>query len=101
MFTTLQFFFPATTAMLQDPSFLNQTPAFYGGQQVNKVFAQTSRTVDTKFEWPPFLDQSVNDWTATVGKGLANKGDLGAGSNDWQNQLVSYAKDQGFTVAGK
>jgi multiple sugar transport system substrate-binding protein len=101
MFTTLQFFFPATTATLNDAAFLSQKPAFYGGQEVNKVFAKTSQTVDTKFEWPPFLDQSVNDWTDTVGKGLANKGDLVSASNDWQNKLTAYAKDQGFTVAAK
>ncbi len=99
MFTTLQFFFPATTAMLSDPEFLNQTPAFYGGQKVNEVFSQISKTVDTKFEWPPFLDQSVNDWTDTVGKALSDKGDLGTASDAWQKKLVDYATGQGFTVA--
>jgi multiple sugar transport system substrate-binding protein len=101
MFNTVQSFFPATKALLSDPSFTNQKSAFYGGQTVNKVFSDISNTVNTEFQWPPFLDQSVTDWTETVGKGLANKSDVVAASDQWQSRLVTYAKNQGFTVQGQ
>ena len=78
MFATEQFFFPATKALLADPSFTQQKPEFYGGQPVNQVFADISGTVDAQFQWPPFLDQAVNDWDETVGKSFADKSDADA-----------------------
>ncbi|MGI5132178.1 ABC transporter substrate-binding protein [Pseudonocardia sp. CA-107938] len=98
-FATEQFLFPATKALLADPSFTQQKPDFYGGQTVNQMFAEVSDTVDTKFQWPPFLDQAVTDWDETVGKSFADKGDVGAALDSWQQRIVDYAKNQGFTVA--
>ncbi|HEY8721930.1 sugar ABC transporter substrate-binding protein [Pengzhenrongella sp.] len=98
MLSTSQFLFPPTTAMLTDPAIVEEKPAFYGGQQVNQVFADISKTVDTDFQWPPFLDQAVNDWDETVGKALADKTDLKAALDEWQNRLITYAENQGFTV---
>jgi multiple sugar transport system substrate-binding protein len=98
MFATEQFFFPATKQLLSDPSYTDQTPSFYGGQQVNKVFAEVSETVNTEFQWPPFLDQAVNDWDETVGKSLADKTDTAAALDQWQSRVTDYAKNQGFKV---
>ena len=98
MFASKQFLFPSTKALLADASFANQAPAFYGGQQVNKLFAQISDTVSTSFQWPPFLDEDVTDWTNTVGKALADKTDVVTALAQWQSQLTTYAKNQGFTV---
>jgi multiple sugar transport system substrate-binding protein len=99
MFATKQFLFPAIKSLLADPAFAQQKPAFYGGQTVNQVFSEISDTVDTKFQWPPFLDQAVNDWDETVGKSLADKGDASAALDEWQSRITTYAKNQGFTVA--
>jgi multiple sugar transport system substrate-binding protein len=33
-----------------------------------------------------------------VGKAIADKGDIAAGLDQWQDLLVKYGKDQGFTV---
>jgi multiple sugar transport system substrate-binding protein len=97
-FATEQFLFPATKALLADPSFTGQKPAFYGGQTVNQVFSDISDTVDTQFQWPPFLDQAVNDWDETVGKSFADKTDTGAALDQWQTRVSDYAKNQGFKV---
>jgi len=99
LFTTEQLFFPATKALLTDQSFTQQKPEFYGGQTVNQVFADVSSTVDTQFEWPPFLDQAVNDWDETVGKSFADKADVGASLDAWQQRVTDYAKNQGFKVS--
>ena len=98
LFATKQFFFPATKALLADPAFLGDTPAFYGGQKVNEVFAGISSTVNTTFQWPPFLDQVVTDWNETVGKSLADKTDAVAALDQWQTRITTFAKGQGFTV---
>jgi multiple sugar transport system substrate-binding protein len=100
LFATKQFFFPATKTLLADQSFVGAAPAFYGGQQVNQVFADVSQTVNTSFQWPPFLDQVVTDFTDTVSKALSAKGDVVASLAQWQSRIVSYAKGQGFTVQG-
>jgi len=97
-FATEQFLFPATKALLADPSFTGQKPEFYGGQTVNQVFSDISDTVDTQFQWPPFLDQAVNDWDETVGKSFADKTDTGAALDQWQTRVTEYAKNQGFKV---
>jgi hypothetical protein len=77
MFNTVQSLFPSTTALLSSPSFAGLKPAFFGGQQVNQLFAGISPTVNTGFQWPPFLDQAVSDWTSTIGKALAEQGRRG------------------------
>jgi multiple sugar transport system substrate-binding protein len=97
-FATEQFLFPATKALLADPSFTQQKPEFYGGQTVNQVFSDISQTVNTEFQWPPFLDQAVTDWNETVGKSFADKSDTNAALDQWQQRITEYAKNQGFKV---
>ncbi|MFJ7295794.1 ABC transporter substrate-binding protein [Streptomyces collinus] len=100
MFATRQSFFPATKALLTDPSFTGDAPSFYGGQKVNELFASIGDTVDDAFQWPPFLDQAATDWTETVGKSLADRTDTAAALGTWQSRLTTYAEKQGFTVKG-
>ncbi|PAZ16479.1 ABC transporter substrate-binding protein [Streptomyces sp. SA15] len=100
LFATKQSFFPATKSLLADPGFVGDAPAFYGGQKVNQVFADVSETVSPDFQWPPFLDQVVTDWTETVGKSLAKKTDTVGALDQWQKRITTYAKSQGFTVKG-
>jgi multiple sugar transport system substrate-binding protein len=97
-FATEQFLFPATKALLADPSFTQQKSEFYGGQTVNQVFSDISQTVNTEFQWPPFLDQAVTDWNETVGKSFADKSDTNAALDQWQQRITEYAKNQGFKV---
>jgi multiple sugar transport system substrate-binding protein len=99
MFNTVQNFFPATKALLADPSFAGQKSDFFGGQQVNQLFAQINDTVDKGWQWPPFLDQANKDWTETTGKALADKGDVVGATDQWQSRITAYAKNQGFTVS--
>jgi multiple sugar transport system substrate-binding protein len=99
MLATKQFLFPTTNATLTDPSFIGQKSAFYGGQQVNKDFSDISKTVDEKFDWPPVTDYLFSSYTSTLGKAISDKGDLSAGLNAWQKAVVTYAKQQGFTVS--
>ncbi|ONI80163.1 ABC transporter substrate-binding protein [Saccharothrix sp. ALI-22-I] len=98
LFATEQFFFPATKALLTDPSYVGDAPEFFGGQQVNQVFADIGTTVNTAFTWPPFLDQVVTDWTETVGKSLTARTDAVAALDEWQSRITTFATNQGFTV---
>lgn len=98
MLATKQFLFPATKALLADSSFTDQKVDFYGGQQVNKVFADISSTVSTDFEWSPFQDFVYSSANDTLGKAVTGKKDLGPALQQWQDSVVAYAKKQGFTV---
>ncbi|WP_030437704.1 hypothetical protein [Actinoplanes subtropicus] len=64
------------------------------------MFADVSTTVSPSFQWPPFLDRAVTDWTETVGKSLADRADTMTALDQWQTRLTTYAKSQGFTVRG-
>ena len=97
-FATQQFLFPTATAVLEDPAFTGQEPEFYGGQKVNELFAGISDTVDTEFQWLPFMDFAYSSFTDTFGAAVAAKGDLSAGLDEWQKALTDYATQQGFTV---
>lgn len=98
MMANEQFLFPTTNDTLANPEFTDQEPEFYGGQQVNKLFAQISTTVPDDFGWLPFTDYAYSAGQETVGKAIADKGDVVAALSAWQDDLVSYAKQQGFTV---
>jgi multiple sugar transport system substrate-binding protein len=98
MFNTQQSLFPSLKSLLSSAAFAGFKSPFFGGQQANEVFAQISATVNPGWQWPPFLDQSVTDWTSTVGTALGSKGNVAAATSQWQSELSSYAKNQGFNV---
>jgi len=98
MMANEQFLFPTTNDTLADPAFTGQKPKFYGGQEVNKLFAEISKTVPEDFGWLPFMDYAYSAGQESVGKAIADKGDIVAALDTWQDDLVSYAKQQGFTV---
>lgn len=98
-FATEQFLFPTLTSVLADDEFANQELEFYGGQQVNRLFAEISETIDTEFQWLPFMDFVYTAFPETVGAAIAERGDLRAGLTEWQEAVEEYAVSQGFTVA--
>jgi multiple sugar transport system substrate-binding protein len=98
MFNTQQSLFPSLRSLLSSPAFSDFKSPFFGGQQANRLFAQIGGTVNVGWQWPPFLDQSVTDWTATVGKALQSKSSASSATDQWESQLASYAKSQGFSV---
>ena len=94
-----QFRFPVTNAEASNPAFLSEKVPFYGGQQVNAVFAQIAKGVDKSFEWAPFNDYVASAFSDTVSKAFTSKQtNLLPALQAWQSEVVSYAKKQGFTV---
>jgi multiple sugar transport system substrate-binding protein len=98
MLTKEQSLFPAATSQLEDNAFITGKSDFYGGQAVNGLFADISSTVDTGFQWLPFMDFVYSSYEDTLGSAIASKGDLSAGLDAWQDAVVQYANQQGFTV---
>jgi len=98
MFAQQQFLFPTLEGVLNDPSFINAPSSFYGGQQVNQVFASASGNVDTSFQWSPFQDYVYTQMTNQLGVAINGKSTFEQAMNNLQSSVVTYAKNQGFTV---
>jgi multiple sugar transport system substrate-binding protein len=96
--TSSQSLYPASTFGLTNPVWINQKVSFFGGQQVNKLFTGISKTVSPKWQWLPYMDYAYTDYTATVGKAIAAKTSIEAGLLAWQNDLITYGKQQGYTI---
>ncbi|GAA3558078.1 sugar ABC transporter substrate-binding protein [Microlunatus spumicola] len=92
------FLFPTLKSVLTDPAFVDGKSEFYGDQKVNALFADVTNTVDTTFDWLPYTDYAYSSYNETLGKAIGDKGDLVAAAAAWQEQLVTYGKDQGFEV---
>jgi multiple sugar transport system substrate-binding protein len=98
MFVTQQFLFPTMKSILDSPSFVNATNAFYGGQKVNEVFIESAKHVDRVIEWSPFQDYVNAQLIAEMTAAGAGKGTLVQALDRVQDNVVKYAKMQGFTV---
>ncbi|WP_432545268.1 ABC transporter substrate-binding protein [Kineococcus sp. SYSU DK004] len=95
---TEQFLFPPSQSVLEDPAFIDAAPEFYGGQQVNQLFAEASEQVNTDFGWLPFMDYVYSSYEDVMGPAIANRGDMVGALAQWEQQLEGYAEEQGFTV---
>ncbi|MGW2288753.1 ABC transporter substrate-binding protein [Streptomyces phaeochromogenes] len=97
-FVTEQKFFPSQSGILNSTGFAEAKSDFYGGQKVNKVFVDASEQVTTDFGWLPFMDYAYTTFNDTLGKAIADKGDMRAGLAAWSDKLTEYAEQQGLTV---
>ncbi len=95
---TEQFLFVPSDVVLEDPTFLEAAPEFFGGQQVNQLYTDLSEEVDTDFGWLPFMDYVYNSFNDTLGTAIDEGGDMEAGLAAWEEDITSYAEQQGFTV---
>lgn len=92
------FLFPTTVATLEDPAFADKEAEFYGGQKVNAFFADVSSTVAENQQWLPFMDYVNSAYDETLGKAIAERGDMLGALTAWQDKVAEYAEQQGFTV---
>lgn len=90
--------FPSTTAQLTSDEFVNKASDYFGGQQINKVLTEASTQVRPGWSYLPYQVYANSIFGDTVGQAYTSKGDLNTGLTAWQDQLVSYGNDQGFTV---
>lgn len=98
LYTTKQFLFPCTSALLSSPEWAGDTMDFYGGQAVNQVFAKSANAV-APFEWSPFQGFLYQSMADEFGASLSGNGTLADAFDRIQDVVVTYAQEQGFTVA--
>jgi multiple sugar transport system substrate-binding protein len=90
--------FPSTVAQLNDEEFLNATPEYFGGQEINKVLVDASENVAEGWEYLPVQVYANSVFPDTVGQAYNDRTDLNAGLEAWQKNLVDYGSSQGFDV---
>jgi len=90
--------FPSTTAQLSDPAFVGQESEYFGGQKINEVLTQASKDVVPGWSYLPYQVYANSIYGDTVGQAYANGTDLNDGLATWQEQLIAYGTEQGFTV---
>lgn len=93
-----QFQFSPVTAVLENPDFIDLKSEFFGGQEVNKLYAEILTSGTSEFDYLPFMDFVNSAYNDTLGKAISEQGDLEAGLTAWQEAVVAYGEQQGFTV---
>jgi multiple sugar transport system substrate-binding protein len=90
--------FPATTADLDSQAFLDTKFPYFGGQQANKIFSASAKNVVSGWSYLPYQVYANSIFNDTVGKAYVSGTPLTSGLKAWQDQSVSYGKNQGFSV---
>jgi multiple sugar transport system substrate-binding protein len=90
--------FPATTAQLNSPQFLNKEFPYFGGQKVNQVLAESAGQVAPGWSYLPFQVYANSVFGDTVGKAYLGDLTLQDGLKTWQDASVKYGQEQGFVV---
>ncbi|MFF5790320.1 ABC transporter substrate-binding protein [Streptomyces sp. NPDC012693] len=90
--------FPATRADLESKAFLDTKFPYFGGQQANRIFADSARNVGADWSYLPFQVYANSIFNDTAGKAYVSPTKLSEGLKAWQDASVKYGKDQGFTV---
>ncbi|WP_345762094.1 ABC transporter substrate-binding protein [Diaminobutyricibacter sp. McL0608] len=89
--------YPASKAALEMPE-LNQPSAFYGGQDIYKVFKDAAANTDTSWKWGPTMTQVETDFTDGIGKATTGSDTLPGVVTAVQKSTVTAMKSQGLSV---
>lgn len=90
--------FPATTADLNSPAFQNQAFPYFGGQQANKIFAESAKSVLPGWSYLPYQVYANSVFNDSVGKAYSSGTPLTSALKAWQDKSTTYGQEQGFTM---
>ncbi|MCM3659512.1 sugar ABC transporter substrate-binding protein [Georgenia satyanarayanai] len=91
--------FPATTEHLQAEDFTSVEFEYFGGQQVNEVLAESAGNVVEGWQYLPYQVYANSIFNDSVGQAYVSGTTIAEGLAAWQDAIVSYGDDQGFTVS--
>ncbi|WP_349867109.1 extracellular solute-binding protein [Leifsonia sp. WHRI 6310E] len=90
--------FPLWKPILESDYFKDKAYDFFGGQQINKDVFLTAATDYKGFQFSPFQNLVYDKLTDAVNSTNKGKAQPTAALKTYQNAVVSYAKQQGYTV---
>lgn len=89
--------YPADLAGQKQPA-ANSPVAFYGGQNIWKVFQANGKLVNTSFQWGPIMSTTFTQMADGFGKSTGGSGSLSQVLSSTQSQTIATMKKQGFSV---
>ncbi|MFF6981359.1 ABC transporter substrate-binding protein [Streptomyces sp. NPDC008343] len=90
--------FPARADVLSSEKFLGAKDEYFGGQEVNRIFADSLDNVAEGWQYLPYDVYAVTIFNDKAGKAYTGEKTLQEGLKDWEQELVKYGKEQGFSV---
>ncbi|AWW43162.1 MULTISPECIES: ABC transporter substrate-binding protein [Streptomyces] len=90
--------FPARAEVLESEKFLDAKDEYFGGQRVNRVFAESLRNVATGWQYLPYDVYAVSIFNDNAGKAYTGDSTILKGLKSWEQALVRYGEEQGFTI---
>ncbi|MGW2096011.1 ABC transporter substrate-binding protein [Promicromonospora sukumoe] len=91
--------FPATLADLNDETFLAEESEYFGGQKINEVLSASATGVVTGWQYLPYQVYANSIFPDTAGQAYTGSAPLSDGLASWQESIVKYGNEQGFTVS--
>lgn len=90
--------FPSTVEDLESEEFLGLESEYFGGQRINEVFAESAASVPEDWSFLPYQVYANSILHDNIGAAYEGEKPLADGLTSWQEALVKYGEDQGFTV---
>jgi len=90
--------FPTYKPLLDDPSYKDITVPVSGSSHPGRVFTAAASSI-SGVPWPPFMTEALTQANTVFAGVLNGKETLAGAFRNFQNVLVNYAKQQGFTVS--
>lgn len=90
--------FPATKAELDSEAFRSTEFEYFGGQQSNKIFAESAARVSDDWTYLPYQAYANSVFNDTAGQAYVSDITLAEGLRNWEKAIVKYGTEQGFSV---
>lgn len=90
--------FPADKASLADETFLEKTDEYFGDQKFNEVLSKAADDVNTDWQFLPYDVYGRSVFPDTAGQAVLGTVSVMDGLADWQDALIEYGEQQGYTV---
>lgn len=90
--------FPALKSILNGDEFKNATNEYFGGQKVNEVLSRAAQMDSSSYQFLPFSTYAQSIFGDYISKAYQGETSLKKAVVSYQNALVDYAKEQGYTV---
>ncbi|MCZ4485411.1 extracellular solute-binding protein, partial [Bifidobacterium bifidum] len=92
---------PDLTKTLESSEYQDQKKDYFGGQQVNKVLAESASNVKTDFQFLPYQVYGGSIYPDYMSKAFTGENTIAEQMAAWQAQLVKYGNGQGYRVTAK
>ncbi|MFD1048841.1 signal peptidase I [Kibdelosporangium lantanae] len=86
-------------ALTPTKAFTDAASAYFGGQKINQVLTAAAGSVAKGWTYLPYQLYANSIYSDTVGKSYLNGTAIETGLAAWQQALVDYGNQQGFTVS--